>query len=302
MCPKIYWLGRLALVLVCMNAFAGVKFDAIPLPTKGSELEGFKRALDGLPAEDRSLAESAMRIDPRIVGGRSIDIASAPWQVALVRGYISEQRSQFCGGSLIARDTVLTAAHCIDNSIIKKESSRVNVVAGTSTYISGGERISVSSLYIHPKWDPTTMDYDVAILKLSADSSLGEPISISTEPLSPPAQLFVSGWGAISQGGSGSIDLLGVELPMVPTARCNLAESYGGAITERMFCAGVREGGRDSCQGDSGGPIVTVANPPSLPTQVGVVSWGEGCARRLKYGVYSRLSAMSDWILGFTSN
>ncbi|TIU90217.1 MAG: trypsin-like serine protease, partial [Mesorhizobium sp.] len=69
--------------------------------------------------------------------------------------------------------------------------------------------------------------------------------------------------------------------------------SYGGAITENMLCLGEKTGGKDSCQGDSGGPAVLMLEPPQL---VGIVSWGEGCARPDLYGVYTRVSAVKDWV------
>jgi transmembrane serine protease 11D len=75
---------------------------------------------------------------------------------------------------------------------------------------------------------------------------------------------------------------------------CNERDSYDGGILPSMFCAGKMEGGVDSCQGDSGGPGSAIIN--GRTTLVGVVSWGDGCARRLKYGVYSRISTAAEWI------
>ncbi len=106
--------------------------------------------------------------------------------------------------------------------------------------------------------------------------------------------IYVTGWGAISEGGPGSIDLLGAVVPAVSTEVCNRPESYNGDILPTMFCAGKRDGGIDSCQGDSGGPASAMIQ--GRDTLVGVVSFGEGCARRLKYGVYSRISTATEWI------
>ena len=75
---------------------------------------------------------------------------------------------------------------------------------------------------------------------------------------------------------------------------CNAKEAYDDKVKPGMMCAGRTEGGVDACQGDSGGPLVWRA--PDGPLLVGVVSWGEGCARKLKYGVYTRVSAYNDWI------
>jgi secreted trypsin-like serine protease len=119
--------------------------------------------------------------------------------------------------------------------------------------------------------------------------------------LSPPSgtlpvgpNVRVSGWGAISEGGPGSNQLLFVDVPVVSNTDCNKPESYDGLVSDQMFCAGARDGGLDSCQGDSGGPVVS--NVSGTNELVGVVSWGFGCARELKYGVYTRVTSVSQWI------
>jgi secreted trypsin-like serine protease len=85
----------------------------------------------------------------------------------------------------------------------------------------------------------------------------------------------------------------------VSNAICNKPESYNGDISANMLCAGKETGGIDSCQGDSGGPQTTRIQ--GKPVLIGVVSWGEGCARRLKFGVYARVTAALPWIATTTS-
>ena len=107
----------------------------------------------------------------------------------------------------------------------------------------------------------------------------------------------VIGWGATSSGGAGSSVLRHVALPLISNQTCRL--SYGiflGAISDRMLCAGVPQGGIDSCQGDSGGPLVVQDSTVGTWRQVGVVSWGRGCAAPNYYGVYARLPQLSSWI------
>jgi secreted trypsin-like serine protease len=106
--------------------------------------------------------------------------------------------------------------------------------------------------------------------------------------------LEVTGWGVVEENGETSGELLKARVPYVENATCNQPRSYDGAIRPGMMCAGFREGGIDSCQGDSGGPLVW--RSLDGPVLVGVVSFGDGCARKLKYGVYTRVAEYRSWI------
>jgi transmembrane serine protease 11D len=243
----------------------------------------------------------------RIVGGEVVQIADNPWQVALVRASVQEPtRSQFCGGSIIAATWVLTAAHCVRNSIVREDPTRINVVAGTSQFFVGGERIQVAAIHVHPQYNATTQDSDFALLRLSnpvtaGGTAIAKPVDLADANIQLPdgAKTVVTGWGATAEGAPGSLDLLGAEIPVVSNAICNKPESYNGDISANMLCAGKETGGIDSCQGDSGGPQTTRIQ--GKPVLIGVVSWGEGCARRLKFGVYARVTAALPWIATTTS-
>jgi transmembrane serine protease 11D len=261
------------------------------------ELRQVVRDLGNLsPAERRSYLV-ALRADPRIIGGRAVTIADHPWQVALVRGYMAG-RYQFCGGSLIAPDVVVTAAHCIDNTLVQNDPQRVDIIAGTALYPEGGERIKARAIYVHPQWNASTNDFDVAIISLAQPSTLGRPVALTSDNVSVGTRAWVTGWGSIREGGDGTPDLLGAQLPVVDTETCNQPDSYGGAISAQMICAGLRDGGVDSCQGDSGGPL-TAGTDLASARLIGIVSFGEGCGRRLKYGVYTRVSSVAQWIQSF---
>lgn len=252
-----------------------------------------------LPAsaqEEEEPSPGEARVSKLIVGGKKAMAGQIPWQVALIDGQ-STSVKQFCGGSLVAPQWVLTAAHCVDNWMVRKDPTRVDVVGGTLEYATGGERIDVSEIIVHDKWGQTgtEYDYDAALLKLAKPATAAKPIALMSSggTLATGMAVRVSGWGAISESGPGSSELLYVDVPVVDNATCNKPETYNGAVSAQMFCAGVREGGLDSCQGDSGGPVAFKQGATDV--LVGVVSWGHGCARELKYGVYTRVPAISTW-------
>ena len=239
----------------------------------------------------------APAVHPFIVGGQPVpNISDAHWQVALVDGN-DNRMFQFCGGSLVAPNWVLTAAHCVDNSIVLKDPKRLDVIAGTLTYKTGGVRSDVEKMFVHPRWKQTgtELDFDATLLKLKTPMTAVAPIKLAAPNSTLPDGLSVrvTGWGAISEGGPVSDKLLFANVPVVSNAECNKPESYDGRITAQMFCAGLRAGGLDSCQGDSGGPVMSAAS--GTRELVGIVSWGFGCARALLYGVYTRAGTVSQW-------
>lgn len=112
--------------------------------------------------------------------------------------------------------------------------------------------------------------------------------------ISAGTSLVVSGWGTLSSGGQSPDKLMEVTVPFVTNDVCNSNEAYGGQVQDTEMCAGLKQGGKDSCQGDSGGPLVFEKNNEYY--QVGVVSWGEGCAAADKYGVYGDVAKLRGWI------
>jgi len=287
------------LIVASTLSAAGPTVVTFSKESQGKTLKQLRDMIAKLPKPDQVKAIASIKIDRRIIGGNAVDISDFKWQVALIRGYAPEpMRSQFCGGTLIAADIVLTAAHCVDNNIVRKEANRIDIVAGTAFYASGGERIHVDAIFIHPQWNANTNDYDFAILKLSSKSVMGAPIPLQAQAPVVGSLAEVSGWGALSEGGTSSPDLLAAQLPIVSLDECNKKDSYNGELTSEMLCAGMRDGGIDSCQGDSGGPLVSVATRKLI----GVVSFGEGCARSLKYGVYAQVSSAIPWIRSFNAS
>lgn len=245
----------------------------------------FARNLQAISSgKARSAApEARILIEPRIVGGAVATANQNPFQVALLLANVANNRdAQFCGGSVIAPNMIATAAHCSDFVT----ASQVQVLPDARRLEGTGNRVGVTRITIHPSWNDQTFDNDVAVWELA--SSVTTPIAdLAIEDGPDGGNLLVSGWGHLTEGGSGPIDLHSVRVPLVARDNCNDSNSYNGQITANMICAGLDQGGQDSCQGDSGGPLTRGLTDTVL---TGIVSWGTGCARPNLFGIYTRVS------------
>lgn len=235
-------------------------------------------------------------VTPRIIGGTQAASGAWPAQVALISaGASSNYNGLFCGGTVIDPLWVLTAAHCVSG----KTTSSFQVLTGTNRLDGTGTKINVSQIIVHPSYNSSTFDNDIALVRLASSAS----VTAATLITSGTASLANSGVEAIATGwgdtnidpnvATASMDLMQVTLPIVSNATCN--NSYGGAITNNMLCAGYNEGGKDTCQGDSGGPL-WVPNGSGGYVQAGITSFGNGCAQPTFYGVYARITQYNSWI------
>ena len=234
--------------------------------------------------------------DPRIGGGTPAAIQDFPWQVVLVDGTAPlDIRIPFCGGSIIASNWVITAAHCVTGV---DKAADIDIISGSAypKFVNQGDRVKVARIVSNENYVANTWENDIALLKLVRPVKLGSPIRLPANNLQVPvnAKATVSGWGAVTAYGPMVDKLLKADVPIVANSTCNEKESYDGGVKPGMICAGYRAGGLDACQGDSGGPLMIKVN--GIPTLVGIVSWGLGCAQRLKYGVYTRMTAYVDWV------
>lgn len=235
-----------------------------------------------------------------IVGGTAVPDGKYPFVAAL----LDERRTgnafnqQFCGGTLIDSDSVLTAAHCV-NDIFP---TNISVVVGrTQLSTNQGQLREVTRMYIPDGYNfNQASKNDVAVLKLKSPVTGIDPVRLpqSTDNWSEQAgkSQTIAGWGRTTSGGAGTDRMQVVKVPVVSDA--DAAKRSSSFIPELMISAG--EKGKDTCQGDSGGPLFVTplrlgtpppGSPPPRPYQYGITAFGKGCG--VDPGTYTEVNAPS---------
>lgn len=271
---------------------------------------GGGRTVRQISSSNNQMHSSSMLPQTKIIGGSSPPQDRFPYVASLT--YFG---SHLCGGSLIAPDVILTAAHCAGYAS-EVELGRYD---RSLPFLEGvHERISVAFEVKHPQYNAQSVDNDFMLVKLLQPSLLHPSITLNTNPNTPSQEgeeLTVAGWGDTNPDEdvhTPSFQLLQVQLEFIPNNVCMEAAgyiesgdyvSYQGLLTENMMCAMDRDGlevvDEDTCQGDSGSPMIisgTGSESGESDIQVGVVSWGIGCVSETFPGVYSRVSSQYDWI------
>lgn len=290
---------------------------------RGLILSSILLPLCALAAADNPDADFAGDDGARVIGGHAARRGDWPWQVKILAPD-PEERGRFaghCGGALIAPRWILTAAHCFaggrsgrqelfarDLLIVEGQTKvdRVVTIEG-----AGKSGLKVETVIVHEDFDRKVFANDIALVKLS-EPAASRPVLLAgrgdgaIEAAGRPT--IVTGWG-YTKADHGWDDqylpteLQEVQLPIVDRDVCR--EAYRDSsmrmnpIDTRSLCAGFKEGGKDACQGDSGGPLVA-QRPDGRWAQLGIVSWGAGCAEANRYGVYTRVAAFRDWIAAKT--
>jgi len=289
---------------------AGLAGSAVP---RGGDQSVRGYVLEARGRSTQMTAESATRI----IGGRPAQEGAWPAQVSLHDAGVIDgtaegmYKSQFCGGTLIARQWVLTAAHCLVDENGNAADARSVVVRSGSVDLTRGDLREVARVIVHEDYDTVRLEHDIALLHLARpvveSSGPVGAIPVHGQPDVPQGPAVVIGWGLTEQG-QGSDKLLETDIDIVPNDTCNrgmledtkrslgsmligmgvpngipedkLEEAYAilvnnlcEALTGNMLCAGIASGQRTSCYGDSGGPLM-VRQGDGNWLQVGIVSWG----------------------------
>ncbi|WP_431878449.1 S1 family peptidase [Amycolatopsis sacchari] len=225
---------------------------------------------------------SVPEAQPRIVGGGEASVRDYPYAVFLT----DANGNQFCGGTLVTSSAVVTAAHCA--AAVSQSDLRV-VIGRQQKTGTDGVVANVRRVWKDPNFSDPGKGDDVAVLNLDRQVSY-RPASL---PKKSDSSLYaegtnatVLGWGRTADGGARATSLRSAVVPVVSDSSCS--SSYGNYNSTSMVCAGYPDGGIDACQGDSGGPLVVG------DTLIGIVSWGDGCAKPGKPGVYTRVSTYAD--------
>eukprot|EP01134_Creolimax_fragrantissima_P006379 CFRG6379T1 len=234
----------------------------------------------------------------RIVGGAPIE-EKVPFMASLNDPKYGFYAGHYCGGTLVNKDWVMTAAHCLYGRIHLAYSHKVHI--GMSAHTKGDflHTSDISKVVLHPEYNNDFLFNDIAMIRLSDPAPENSTfVTLSEDTLSThnDTLLWYMGWGLLSENSTTIPDeLMTVGVQAIDLEKCQ--DVYGRMlVNDNNICTYTP--GKDSCNGDSGGPLIQPGMDGSVNSGVvvGIVSFGEGCAREGYPAVNTRVSSYTDWI------
>ncbi|XP_076836296.1 ST14 transmembrane serine protease matriptase b [Brachyhypopomus gauderio] len=236
----------------------------------------------------------------RIVGGQTSTEGEWPWQASLhVKGH-----GHVCGASVISNRWMITAAHCVQDAgqIMYSQPDVWMVHLGLhdqGQYNRWTMHKNVKRIISHPDYHSSEFDNDIALVELDSPIKFNQrvwPICLpaATDEFFAGKPVWITGWGRVQEAGMLANALQKAQVRIINDTVCS--QLMGNGVTPRMICAGVLSGGVDACQGDSGGPLSYIDLASGRWFLTGVVSWGHGCGRKSKPGIYTRVTKFRRWI------
>uniref|UniRef100_G3VX67 Acrosin n=1 Tax=Sarcophilus harrisii TaxID=9305 RepID=G3VX67_SARHA len=245
----------------------------------------------------------------RILGGKDTQPGAWPWMVSMQLVTHNGQRFHACGGSLLTPTWVLTAAHCFKSTRDPSQwrlvvgAWKVQEAAATTLGPLVQERKAVHIL-LHEQYNSLTEANDIALVEMDGPVRCGYLVQIACLPwpsavlLKDSEPCIIVGWGYTEEDALEPANILQeAEVKIINLEICNGTDWYHGFIHSTNLCAGYPEGKIDTCQGDSGGPLMCKDKSTDTFVVTGITSWGTGCARAKRPGVYTSTGDFLEWIV-----